>query len=1381
MKQLKLVLIIVFCLGFLNSSKASHMVGADITYKCLDAQGNYKVTLVYYRDCNGIPTCSGNCSAIGNCTKTLEVRGGDASYNGSLFFTATLTGVSIRDANYINKQICPNAKTICNNMGCTTTGSLSPGTERYEFEGVVNIGPGSIIPSGCCNVVFAFQECCRNGAITNISPQNFYTEARTNRCLATYPNCNSPIFSNDPYNVLCSGQPFFYNYGGYDPDFDSLTYELSPALYAFDDSATYNSPYTFTAPLPYTQPLNGSFPAGFKIDKDGNLQFKPSVSAFTGVVAVKANQWRKINNVYTRVGEVRRDIQIYIKFCTSNNPPWFITVPPGNPSDQPMVDYTITPDSPFCFTIVANDSDFNYPTVSDTTHLSWNNWLSKYGATFMPLYNQASRASNGPRQDSFSFCWRPKDSVVRNLPYQFSITGIDNKCPYSGLRSQMFNIKVIEGAKPIQINKTINCQDVSLSHGTPPVALSYKMWKVSRTPGFLDTSNMVTSSQQSFQLSLHRAGKYPFQLSVVESVSGLTRTFIDTIVIKREIKINNDTSFCGSNIPLNLRAFDLDSAFNKFRWYYLPNLVNVVDTHSTFNAVFSSNRSVLLRAYDSTGTCFYADTVVIKTGRIRASITMQTGSTQCFKNNLFKFKNTSVDTAGNPMSFLWSFSSGDTSTSKDSIVRSYQDTGMYQVKLLAYNALGCIDSTVQTIKVTPSPTAAFLLLSDSSQCLKGNVYDFANQSTVTGDSLSYTWKPGNGNVLNASNISVVYSSAGLYTVKLIATTSNQCKDSSIRQVKVQPQVKIGFTINDSTQCLDGNSYSFTDTSHLSAGTYTRNWSFGDSTNSTLNTPVHSFNIIGTYPVVFITTTDVGCKDTTYKNVYVLLKPVPAFTINDTSQCLTGNAFVFQNQSAIGNSDSLYFEWNFGDGTGSDSLHSTHTFLSTGLYTVKLHASSYAGCSDSLEKILRVNEVPAAQIDITDTMQCLGSNLFKPANLSSIGGGIMSYIWHMGDTISYTDSVVAHHYNKVGNFMVRLIVKSAFDCSDSTFKWVSVVPNPKSAFNILDSVDQCLAVNRFKFMNQTQNDSGSFTNLWSFGDGSFSTDTNPEYSYAAAGSFQVKLITGNSQHCNDSVIHTVQVYKTPQATFQMPDSTQCLGSLFVFNNTSVNTGDSIVDYIWSTGDSTIIHSKNTSYTYAAPGNYLAALVVVNQDSCYSIAKKQIEVYNIPKPLITGDTIAPQGSARTYTSPFSTGSVWNWMVSGDSLKSSSANSIQITWSSQDSGIVALTELDLNNCLSDTVYQTVQLTPLPVNVYEYASKTDRIMVYPQPASDKLFLLGAIETLQAGELLSMDGKLIYIFKSDEIQSGALDIQMIQSGMYLIQFTDNQNQVWVQKVSIVK
>ena len=49
----KIFLFLIFIFTFLTV-QASHMMGADISYKCL-GNGKYKITAKVYRDCRGIP------------------------------------------------------------------------------------------------------------------------------------------------------------------------------------------------------------------------------------------------------------------------------------------------------------------------------------------------------------------------------------------------------------------------------------------------------------------------------------------------------------------------------------------------------------------------------------------------------------------------------------------------------------------------------------------------------------------------------------------------------------------------------------------------------------------------------------------------------------------------------------------------------------------------------------------------------------------------------------------------------------------------------------------------------------------------------------------------------------------------------------------------------------------------------------------------------------------------------------------------------------------------------------------------------------------------------------------------------------------------------
>src|SRR5205085_2857410 len=57
--------------------------------------------------------------------------------------------------------------------------------------------------------------------------------------------------------------------------------------------------------------------------------------------------------------------------------------------------------------------------------------------------------------------------------------------------------------------------------------------------------------------------------------------------------------------------------------------------------------------------------------------------------------------------------------------------------------------------------------------------------------------------------------------------------------------------------------------------------------------------------------------------------VAGFTITSNStQCLTGNSFTFNNTSTGSN---LTYSWNFGDATSSTSTNPSHTYASSGTY------------------------------------------------------------------------------------------------------------------------------------------------------------------------------------------------------------------------------------------------------------------------------------------------------------------------------------------------------------------------------------------------------------------------------------------------------------------
>jgi Zn-dependent metalloprotease len=104
----------------------------------------------------------------------------------------------------------------------------------------------------------------------------------------------------------------------------------------------------------------------------------------------------------------------------------------------------------------------------------------------------------------------------------------------------------------------------------------------------------------------------------------------------------------------------------------------------------------------------------------------------------------------------------------------------------------------------------------------------------------------------------------------------------------KPKPKVGFTINNASQCLTGNSFLFTDTSTISTGTITRSWNFGDATNATNNPSNKTYGSANTYSVKLVSTSNYGCKDSITKTVTVNSQPsIPTVNANGATTFCSG--------------------------------------------------------------------------------------------------------------------------------------------------------------------------------------------------------------------------------------------------------------------------------------------------------------------------------------------------------------------------------------------------------------------------------------------------------------------------------------------------------------
>lgn len=212
-----------------------------------------------------------------------------------------------------------------------------------------------------------------------------------------------------------------------------------------------------------------------------------------------------------------------------------------------------------------------------------------------------------------------------------------------------------------------------------------------------------------------------------------------------------------------------------------------------------------------------------------------------------------------PLSYLWDFGDGNTSTQQDPS-HTYANPGTYNVCLTIFDNAGCGDSVCYPVFVGSAPNpcdASWFGINTGNQIYALCAYTFD-------PNYSYSWDFGDGSSGAGHSVIHTYANTGLYLVCLTVTDSaSGCSDTFCDSLVVSSMPNLcsaGFTWLPS----GSGAVSFLDLSvggsAISPLSYF--WDFGDSTTSTQQNPIHTFASSGPYNVCLtITDSLTGCTST----------------------------------------------------------------------------------------------------------------------------------------------------------------------------------------------------------------------------------------------------------------------------------------------------------------------------------------------------------------------------------------------------------------------------------------------------------------------------------------------------------------------------------------
>ena len=617
---MKKLLLIVFLFSS-SLVEASHQMGGEIYWDCL-SNGEYRFTLVLYRDCNtGIPL-----------TATTEYIWGSGPGVGLI--ACTKVGV-----NYFNNA--------CDTSSCNSGVAPNYGTfEQHIYQSAPVKLTGSP-PAGGWH--FIWSSCCRDDFIENLDNGGsqgislravmypFVPNGSTQSQIPDPCYDSSPRFDFVPIVKYCMGNQVLLNHKVDDPDNDSVYYEWAqpkqgysfPLANVIWDTTSPNN-YAFNNPFPDTAQNPFNVPASL----DGNsglVSFQPfSLGVFTH--CIKASSFRNGQ----LISEVFRDMPVYIVNCTGASqcnatPPTYsqVNFSWNNPADSiyqtssmyggAVEEYQrvvkAKPGDSVKFIMDVFDADSTSSCKLEDIQISAQ--ASPYAldvglngcAQSYPCPRLISLNANGGFVDTLhntvAFKWLV--DCKHNLgPAEFVFTIENNSCPYSTVKTVklLVDVEVEQNDHPAFIpancmfNPTQNSND--LTWNRPDTATTFAQYMLWHSTG---GKPVILDSIQNYNDTTYAHYNPPF---------GLNRYWIRTVggcnFKLDSVDVNDSTGM------INLKTIGLEE--NNFGLSYYPQPM----TNDIVFEGFAGQGEVLIEMINAVGERVCAAALPIDDGKVTADV-----------------------------------------------------------------------------------------------------------------------------------------------------------------------------------------------------------------------------------------------------------------------------------------------------------------------------------------------------------------------------------------------------------------------------------------------------------------------------------------------------------------------------------------------------------------------------------------------------------------------------------------------------------------------------------------------------------------------------------------------------------------------------------------
>lgn len=740
--------------------------------------------------------------------------------------------------------------------------------------------------------------------------------------------------------------------------------------------------------------------------------------------------------------------------------------------------------------------------------------------------------------------------------------------PY-GCKADSMSMKILVQPRPqpdMSLLATTFCANTSVnfSNATPFSNLFTYKWEF-RNGGVNQTFFGANPPAQNFVAANFRDSIYRITLTAYSVCDSVKKdTFLTVRTAPKAIFVPDRTFACS---PATINYSNLSFGNNiTYRWYFdsvppnahVPNLITSVRSNQSFTYITGVRDTIYARLVVSNecGADSQRHVLLIDPNSIALNVVVPGGQNFGCSPLTVNFQNNSIGGT----SYFWNYDDGTPPTTRTTtqgveiVPFTFNNPGTYNVSIRASNS--CNDTTTtRVIRVFGTPKPSFTA-SLNNVCI-GDTISFVN---TTDTATSYLWKFGDNTTSSAANPKKRYSTAGNYTVWLIATRlhgppGGACIDSISLPITVTATQPANVTTSGNVSSCKPFTVNFTNNTIPNNGA-TWVWGDGSLPNGVGNAVSHTYQDTGTYNAQLSV---VGLNGCTYVNSQTIRVNGPSGTwLYDNGFICNTTPVRFQVTGV--SYDSLRF--NFGNNDSLTTTSSTifYTYSQGGNFIPSVTLIAGGGsCTFKLQgnDTIKVNKVKAGFR--SNTITACGATTVNFTDTSRTDFGIQNWSWDFGDGSPFASNQnPTKTYTSTGNYTVKLFVTSRGGCIDSSINSMFIKVNDVPVITSIIRIDTACSNQIVQYRGLVSAiDSIPPTNyVWNFGNGATALGIQATNTFSVGiyvDTFTVTTING----CRSSITRRLVIHPTPTVTIAPA------GNQILCRGNSMNlTASGANNYSWS---------------------------------------------------------------------------------------------------------------------------------------------------------------------------------------------------------------------------